>query len=165
MCKLACQASYNKKLYFNSCRFLTTITFAANCFPDASWPKLIGYGLADTKIHAVARSSSTGELALALRTSEADLVGNLGSSYTLSVTVFNPTTESYNWYKVLDNISAYASLIIYTPDGSKIFTSFKTESTKHIYYQYLDAADGSFKGSFRVENCCGHIKTKDTIVI
>ena len=69
-----------------------TIGFAANCFPEVTWPKLIGYGKADTEVVSISRCSSSGELALILQTEEADLVGN-DSTNKISISKFNPDTE------------------------------------------------------------------------
>ena len=56
---------------------MMAIGFAANCFPEGSWPKLIGFGTQYTSVLGVSRCSSSGELALAIETYEDDFVGNV----------------------------------------------------------------------------------------
>ena len=83
---------------------MMAIGFAANCFPEGSWPKLIGFGQENTSVIGVSRCSSSGELALAIQTKEADFVGNVQSELTLSIAKFDPASETYNWFKVLEDV-------------------------------------------------------------
>ena len=46
-------------------------TMAVDCFPGATFPKMIGYGLADTNVVSIDRRASDEVLALAMYTTEA----------------------------------------------------------------------------------------------
>ena len=73
---------------------------AVNCFPETSWPKLLGYGKAETEIRSIDRSKVDGSLAMTIVTGEADLIGRAGtSSDTIGITVFDPIQDSYLWFK------------------------------------------------------------------
>ena len=110
---------------------LVIISLAAeNCVPESTWPKLIGYGLSDTRIISASRCSISGHLVLAFESKEDNFVKNVPSAKNLAITTLkiNPTTEEYGWFKVMenvrlknDNLSPY---ILYTPDCSKILISF-----------------------------------------
>ena len=59
---------------------LFTLGMASSCVPSATWPKLIGYGTADTSVISASRCSTTGQLVLALQTTEDEFVKNVPSS-------------------------------------------------------------------------------------
>ena len=81
------------------------IASATNCFPEGSWPKLIGFGLDTTNVIGVTRCSSSGELVLALRTKEVDLVGSEPDAWDkLSIAKFDSVSETYSWYKVINEV-------------------------------------------------------------
>ena len=79
---------------------------AANCLQEATWPKLIGYGEADTDIIGIDRRASDGMLVLQLTTGEDDLIANAGTSTdTMSYAAFDPDDELYKWFKVFQGVT------------------------------------------------------------
>ena len=65
---------------------------------------MIGYGLSDTEVISVSRCSASGLLVLALQSMEDEFVKNVPSSTNLSITTFDPTTELYGWFKVMEDV-------------------------------------------------------------
>ena len=62
---------------------------------------MIGYGLADTSVVSIDRRAADDFLALAITTTENDLVGAYTS--VISVTNYDPGTDNYIWYQVVDD--------------------------------------------------------------
>ena len=110
---------------------------AASCHQKATWPKLIGYGTADTEVVSVDRCSSNGKLALAIKTLEDEFVKNAtapsGQVAPLMLTQMNPSTEQYEWAYVVHKVyyttgEKNPPFLFYTPDCSKIVVHTIDES-------------------------------------
>ena len=66
-----------KAVLFAKFAFLLQTCAAIDCFEAATWPKLIGYGKADTEIVDIDRRASDGMLALVIVSDEADLLNGV----------------------------------------------------------------------------------------
>ena len=108
---------------------------AADCFPQATWPKLIGYGKADTEVEDMDRRDSDGMLALLIASGEEDFIKNAGTSdTTVSFAAFDTETETYKWWKVFSNARPNLKRYVYfTPDGSKVLAYFFTSDRNMVY--------------------------------
>ena len=120
---------------------------ASSCFEQATWPKLIGYGKADTEVIEIDRRGSDGMLVLLVSTDEADLVENAGtSSDTRSVTTLDVSSNVYRWWKVFTDVRTYGAHIYFSPDGSKVLAAMyhmNNGEDKERTMVYLDAEDGA----------------------
>ena len=134
---------------------------AASCFPEATWPKLIGYGNADTEVVDIDRRDSDGMLVLVIKSDEDDLVKNAGtSSNTRSFTAYDVNTETYLWWKVFINVSGSPTFVYITPDGSKVLAAFWYGSERTMVY--LDAVTGAQIGTpAKRTTCCPKITARD----
>ena len=95
------------------------------CFPSATFPKMIGYGLADTEVTSIDRRASDEVLAMAVITTEADLIGALGSNDVTSVLTYDPISDAYVWYKtVSDVVTTRMSIVYFSPDGNRVLLFF-----------------------------------------
>ena len=65
---------------------------------------MIGYGLSNTEVISVSRCGVSGLLVLALQSKEDEFVKNVPSSKNLSITIFDPITELYGWFKVMEDV-------------------------------------------------------------
>lgn len=107
---------------------LLVISLAQSCVPEvgATWPKLIGYGLSDTTVESVNRCSTSGELVFALKSKEDEFIKKVPKKDNLLITTFNPDTEQYGWFKVIENIKYNGMADVrYTPDCSKILIYYE----------------------------------------
>ena len=119
---------------------------ASSCFEQATWPKLIGYGKADTEVLEIDRRGSDGMLVLLIKTDEDDLVKNAGtSSDSRSVTTLDVSSNVYLWWKVLTDVRTGYSHVYFSPDGSKVLAAMyhMNGEDKERTMVYLDAEDGA----------------------
>ena len=110
---------------------------------------MIGYGLADTSVQSIDIRTSDEHLALAVYTTENDLIGALGSNNVASAIKYDPTVDSYTWYKVIDdvNVSSRYIFIYFTPNGGKVLVFFYLASTNGPAMLFLDANTGAMLGT------------------
>ena len=103
---------------------ILSLSTATDCFEAATWPKLIGYGKADTEIVDIDRRVSDGMLALLIKSDEADYLNNAGTSAdTIILTVYDPDAEVYKWLKVFSGVRTetyYEQYVYFTPDGTRV---------------------------------------------
>ena len=120
---------------------------AVDCFPGATFPKMIGYGLADTKVLSIDRRAADDFLALSLRTEENDLVG--ADTYVMSVMNYDPGTDDYIWYKVVEDVNIYlrGAYVYFTADGNRILLFFYRQSTDGPALLFLNAGSGALEGN------------------
>lgn len=98
---------------------------AQECFPGATFPKMIGYGLQDTEVVSIDRRASDEALVFAAYTTESNLVGGLASSNVLSVMLYLPASDTYSWYKVIDDVdTSRLAFIYFSPDGSRVLALY-----------------------------------------
>ena len=93
-------------------------------------------------------------LALVLKTSEPDLIGNAGSiSNTKAIAALDPVNETYEWFKVIKSATnedrVYAK---FTPDGTKILVQMRISDLVSLVY--LRADTGAQIGATRFTACC-----------
>ena len=124
------------------CSALVCPSAAQNCFPAATWPKLIGYGKSDTEVVSIDRRDSDGMLALVVATGEDDLVGIANSSSdSRAYMTFDTATETYKWFKVFSGVNTdFPSFVYFTPDGSKVLAAQFIGSDRTMVY--MDAETG-----------------------
>ena len=108
----------------------------------ATWPKLIGYGKADTFISKIDRRNSDGFLAMCMESAEPDLFAN-AAGVKVAYMLFDPNNEQYKWIKIIEDLRWNMDYQLhFTPDGSKILASFFL-SNGHRFFVYFDAANGN----------------------
>ena len=139
---------------------------AVDCFPGATFPKMIGYGLADTSVVSIDRRAADDFLALAITTTENDLVG----AYTnvISVTNYDPGTDTYIWYQVVDD-AKYAqreAFVYFTPDGNRVLFFYFRQSTDGPGLLYLNAGTGALEGNaIQILNYYGYVGSRDYLTM
>ena len=166
-----CKTSLASNLTRAFCALIVLIlswSAATDCFEAATWPKLIGYGKADTEIVDIDRRVSDGMLALLIKSDETDLLNNAGTSAdTRILTVYDPDAEVYKWLKVFSYGwygNYHARFVFFTPDGSKVLASLMIAERRSLVY--FDANDGVLKGNgISAYNCCPYLKTKDALTM
>lgn len=119
---------------------------------------MIGYGLADSEVISIDRRASDELLAFALKTGEADLIGNLGTTDALAVVSYSPTTDTYLWFKTVSNVnlsslnpswSAYEANahVYFTKDGARVLLSFYSSTVNTVALMFFDANTGGMIGT------------------
>ena len=127
---------------------------------------MIGYGLADTEVVSIDRRSQDGILVLAMWTTEADLIGSLGSTDVASVLTYNPSSDAYLWYKTVSNVdTSRVSHVYFTADGNRVL--FFHYQVSQLAVLFFDADTGANLGStgFKKDVCCGSVYGKDTLTM
>ena len=135
-------------LTFLTISILGAVCKATPCFPGSTWPRLIGYGIADTEVRSIDRRDSDGALALMILSGEADLIANAGSSTNTRIYgVFDPNTDDYLWLKVIQNvINGRYSGVSFSPDGSKVLAIVNLSSGPLLSFIYFDPTTGQRLG-------------------
>ena len=147
---------------------------AQSCFSGASWPKLIGYGKADTSVIAIdRRTAPSPALFLAMVSDEADFVFNAGTSATtIGYLALDETTETYMWFKVMadgryNTGDPNYAFVHVSPDGSKVLATFFVPGGALVVqnFVYLDANTGAVLASAHLPDCCKRFYGRDAIVV
>ena len=139
------------------------------CYPGAIFPKLIGYGLAETSIVSVDRRASDGRLAMAVITAEDDIVGQASvPSDTGTWMSYDPDADSYVWVKIIEGVKPdkARTFVRFTGDGSKVLAIFKFKASNSLAFAYFNAADGALLTTHSYEklHADGRV-VKDGIVV
>ena len=106
---------------------------------------------------SAAGNAREGNLALVVRTLEAQIVGKAYTSgqtddRPVMLAEYDPDAEIYNWVQVIHHVIEYQGRFdigfVYTPDCSKMltfYTMLKPVALGYHYMAYLNVADGSIE--------------------
>ena len=106
---------------------------------------------------SAAGNAREGNLALVVRTLEAQIVGKAYTSgqtddRPVMLAEYDPDDEIYNWVQVIHHVIEYQGRFdigfVYTPDCSKMLTFYTISepvALRNHYMAYLNVADGSIE--------------------
>ena len=131
---------------------------------------MIGYGLADTSVESIDRRSDD-VLVFGVKTTENDLVGNLGTpSEAGSVMTYDPASDTYLWYKVVEPVDfSYRFMVFFSPDGNRVLLHYQDGSATDVNpaLLFLNAADGAQLGTqgMRKVYGSGQVYARDSLTM